>query len=97
MLVDDLNDGFYKIRLRAKGPWVPVRLWTEDGERDPETWELLSDQKLAGEWAPRTDSARQFRINPWRFVNRLTPITKEEYQWLLILRTIPSRPASQKR
>lgn len=28
------------------GPWVPARIWLVDGERDPETGELLSDQEL---------------------------------------------------
>jgi hypothetical protein len=95
--IDEIVEGYYKIRLRKASPWVPVHIWLEDGERDPETWELLSDQRWRAEWAPRTDSPRLFPADPFRFVNRAHPISKDEYQWLLILRTIPSRQQSQKR
>jgi hypothetical protein len=95
--IDEIAEGYYKIRLRKAGPWVPVHIWLEDGERDPETWELLSDQNWRAEWAPRTDSPRMFRADPFRFVNRAFPISKDEYQWLLILRTMPSRQQSQRR
>jgi hypothetical protein len=94
--IDEIVEGYYKIRLRKAGPWVPVHIWLEDGERDPETWELLSDQNWRAEWAPRTDSPRMFKADPFRFVNRAFPIPKDEFQWLLILRTIPSRPRLQK-
>jgi len=97
VLIDEPAEGYFQIRLRAKGPWVPVRVWLEDGERDPETWELQSDQRWLGEWAPRTDSARFFPINPMALLNRLHPISKDDFQWLLILRTMPSRQRSQKR
>lgn len=99
MLIDEPVEGYFRIRLRAKGPWVPVRVWLEDGDRDPETWELLSDQRWKGEWAPRTDSTRFFPIDPMRFLNRLHPISKDDFQWLLILRSIPARspPKSRKR
>ncbi len=42
------SPGFYKARLVRGGPWVPVKTWYEDGDRDPETGELLSDQILRG-------------------------------------------------
>jgi hypothetical protein len=59
--IDDvLPEGYYKVRQRAKGPWIPIHIWLEDGERDPETWELLSDQNWKAEWAPRTDTPRLF-------------------------------------
>ena len=86
--LDWLNPGFYKVRLRAAGPWVPIRVWFEDGERDPETWELLSDQTLAAEWWPRTDNTASFNINPRRFFNRAHPIDRSEFQWLIALRQI---------
>jgi hypothetical protein len=102
VLIDEPAEGYFQIRLRKAGPWVPVRVWLEDGERDPETWELLSDQRWLGEWAPRTDSARFYPINPMAFLNRLHPISKDDFQWLLILRTFPptlrtSRRGSRKR
>lgn len=98
MQVDEpLPEGYYKVRLRAKGPWVPIHIWLEDGDRDPETWELESDQIWKAEWAPRTDSAKLFPINPFQFINRARRISKDEFQWLLTLRTIAFRPASRKR
>jgi hypothetical protein len=38
-----LTPGFFRVRLVRGGPFVPARLWVEDGERDPDTGELLSD------------------------------------------------------
>lgn len=98
MQIDEvLPEGYYKVRGRAKGPWIPIHIWLEDGERDPETWELLSDQKWKAEWAPRTDTPQLFTISPFQFINRARRISKDEFQWLLILKTIPSRQRSPKR
>lgn len=98
MLIDEiLPEGYYKIRRRAKGPWIPIHIWLEDGERDPDTWELQSDQKWRAEWAPRLDQPRLYPADPFRFINRARPIEKDEFEWLLILRTIPSRQQSRGR
>jgi hypothetical protein len=94
VLLDEPAEGFYQLRLRKKGPWVPVHVWLEDGERDPETWELLSDQVWKAEWAPRSDNPKLFPIDPMRLLNRLHPISEDEYQWLLILKSMPSLPRS---
>lgn len=85
---DWLDPGFYKIRARPFGHWIPIEIWFEDGERDPQTWELLSDQKLRAEWYPRTDSAQPYSVNPRRFFNRAHPIDRSEFEWLLTLRKI---------
>lgn len=87
--VDWLDEGYYKVRLHGGGPWVPCYVTLEDGERDPDTWELLSDQWLSAIWHPRTDSPEAFPIDPRRLFNRATRISREEYQWLISLRTIP--------
>jgi hypothetical protein len=92
-----LPEGYYKVRARKAGPWIPIRIWLEDGDRDPETWELESDQIWKAEWAPRTDSPRLFPVDPFQFINRARRISKDEFQWLLTLRTIPSRQPSRKR
>lgn len=45
----DLNDprpGHYRRRLVKGGPMVPARIWIIDGDRDPDTGELTSDQKV---------------------------------------------------
>lgn len=96
MQVDEIAEGYYKVRSRRAGPWIPIHIWLEDGDRDPDTWELESDQTWRAEWAPRTDTPRLFPVNPFQFVNRAHPITKDEFQWLLILKTIASRPKSRR-
>lgn len=83
-----LEPGYYKIRLRAKGPWVPIEIEIEDGERDPDTWELLSDQKLRAVWYPRTDSMAGFSVPAKRFLGRAFPITRSEFLWLMSIKTI---------
>jgi len=92
--VDEIAEGYFKVRSRKAGPWIPIHIWLEDGERDPETWELLSDQNWRAEWAPRMDTPRLFPVNPFGFINRAHPISKDDFQWLLMLRTIASRPQS---
>lgn len=88
MQLDWLDPGFYKIRARAGGHWIPLEVWFEDGDRDPETWELLSDQILRAEWYPRTDSIQAYNVNPRRFFNRAHLIDRSEFEWLLALRKI---------
>lgn len=95
--IDEPRSGLFKLRTRGFGPWAPVRVWVEDGMRDPETWDLLSDQTYRAEWAPRTDSDRFYPLNYWRVMNRLQPITKEEFEWLLILRRLPFQSQLPKR
>lgn len=85
---DWLEPGFYKVRARGGGPWIPIEVTLEDGERDPDTWELLSDQKLRAEWWPQTNTTRSFNVDPRRFFNRAFPIDRREFQWLLTLRQI---------
>jgi hypothetical protein len=83
-----LDPGYYKVRLHGGGPWVPIEVTMQDGERDPETWELLSDQYLAAEWYPQTNSTRCYRIDPRRLFGRAFPIDRSEFEWLLTLRKI---------
>lgn len=83
-----LDPGFYKVRLHAAGPWVPIEVTMQDGERDPETWELLSDQWLAAEWYPQTNSTRAYHIDPRRLFGRAFPIDRSEFEWLIKLREI---------
>ena len=95
--VDEPREGLFKVRLRGHGPWVPVRVWLEDGERCPETWELLSDQYYRAEWWPRTDQTVPYPAPYQSLINRLRPIDKDEFEWLLTLRTIPCLAKSPKR
>lgn len=85
---DWLEPGYYKVRAYSGGPWVPIEVTLQDGERDPDTWELLSDQTLRAEWWPQTNSTRGFAVSPQRFFSRAFPIDRREFQWLLTLRQI---------
>lgn len=93
--LDWLDAGYYKVRIVGGGPWVPIEVFLEDGDRNPETWELESDQWLSAEWFPRTDSDKAYSVNPTFLFNRARPITKEEFQWLKALRTIPRKSRLQ--
>lgn len=87
MKTQDPEPGLYKTRIRRGGPWAPVRVWWEDGERD-ELGHLMSDQILRGEWAPLTNQERWFPINVWTQWDFLWPIEKEEFEWLIVLKTL---------
>jgi len=78
--------GYYKTRVVRNGLWVPVKVWYQDGDRDPETDELLSDQILRVQWAPLTKSSEWFEVtNPERWLY-LRPIEEDEFRWLKILK-----------
>lgn len=85
---DWLEPGYYKVRSFPAGPWVPIEVTLQDGDRDPDTWELLSDQTLRAEWWPQTNSTRGFPVPPQRFFSRAFPIDRREFEWLLTLRQI---------
>ncbi len=93
--LDWLEPGFYKVRLTSGGPWVPIEIFLEDGDRDPDTWELESDQYLTAEWFPSTDSTTGHSVNPKSLFNRARPITQDEFKWLKALRTIPRKSRAQ--
>lgn len=71
--------GFYRTRLVKRGPWVPVKIFLLDGERDAETGELLSDQKLV------VRCGDQMKDWTWALERQpfLQPITRAEYDFLL--------------
>lgn len=89
--------GFYAVRRFrygewARGPFVPARIWIEPGEIDPETGELLSDERLCAEIDGKP-------ADPWRTWTWLArrPIPLSEFEWLkalspLLPTTIPNRP-----
>lgn len=95
---DEPHQGYYATRRFqygqwVKGPFVPARIWWETGDLDPETGELLSDERLRGEIDGQL-------INPWRAWTWLArrPITEEEWLWLramspLVAKKIPARKA----
>lgn len=88
--------GFFKVRRFPYGQWrdgpyVPARTWWEPSEIDPETGELIADERLRGEIDGR-------EVDPWDnwiWISR-RPITEEEFRWLkalspLLPTKIPSR------
>jgi hypothetical protein len=93
---DQPQAGFYAVRrfrygAWVKGPWVPARIWIEPGEIDPETGELLSDERFRAEIDGKP-------ADPWRSWTWLArkPIPQSEYEWLkalspLLPTKIPSR------
>lgn len=86
--INDPQPGFYKKRLWARGPWAPVRLWLEDGERD-ELGRLMSDQILRCEWNPNLhDPLAFYPIDPIEEWTWLWPIKEDEYEWLIVLKTL---------
>lgn len=77
--------GFFAVRRFrygewTKGPFVPARIWWEDGEIDPETGELLSDERLRAEIDGKP-------ADPWRSWTWLArrPIPLSEWEWLKAL------------
>lgn len=103
---DGIATGFYKVRKWFKyrdervhwsrNRWVPARIWIEPGEIDPETGELLSDERFRLE----IDGVRR---NPWQWMGtayrwefvQSNPISEEEYEWLTAISPLlPTRPTN---
>lgn len=91
------HQGFYKVRRFPygkwpKGPFVPVRIWWEPGEIDPETGELASDEICRAEVDGRP-------INPWSAWPWLAkrPIPESEWTWLKALSPLLPTEIPQKR
>jgi len=80
------EEGYYRVKYR--GQWQPMRVWLEDGDRDPETGELMSDQIWRGEWNPTNDPNAFYLIDPFDFLSYSKPCDKEEFQWLIILKQL---------
>lgn len=87
------QQGFYAVRKFSygawvKGPMVPARVWWEPGEIDPDTGELLSDERCCAEVDGKP-------VNPWRTWSWIArrPIPETEWRWLRAQSPLlPSRP-----
>lgn len=82
---NDPQQGFFAVRKFrygqwVKGPMVPARVWWEPGEIDPETGELLTDERCLAEVDGKP-------VNPWRSWTWIAkrPISLSEWQWLKAL------------
>ena len=84
-----IEEGYYKTRAYRDGPWIPIRVWLEDGERDTETGELLSDQTWKAEQNNSDDPYLWEPTNPFHEKNIYwRKITKEEFKWITTLKTL---------
>lgn len=93
---DEPHAGFFAVRKFRYGEWpqspfVPARIWWEPGEIDPETGELLTDERLCAE-------VDGHPIDPWSKWTWLArrPISESEWLWLkalspLLPKAIPRR------
>jgi hypothetical protein len=86
----DIQEGYYRTRAYKNGPWLPVRVWLEDGERCTETNELLSDQTVKAEInRSESDQFAWTPINPFDENNIYwKEITKEQFTWITQLKTL---------
>jgi hypothetical protein len=85
---DEPQPGFYAVRKFrygewARGPYVPARIWIEPGEIDPETGELLSDERYRAEidgkpadpWRVWTWLAkRPIPLSEWEYLKAMSPL-----------------------
>lgn len=89
--------GYYKRKLIRGGVWVAVRIWLEDGDRDAETGELMSDQVLRCE----VNGERRDAFAEWSYAAG-NPVTEAEYRYLLAMaahavKHAPDHPAADPR
>lgn len=90
---DEPQAGFYSVRKFRYGDWptgprVPARIWWEPGEIDPETGELLTDERLLGE----VDGKPINPWNQWTWIAR-NPIPETDWKWLKALSPLlPTKP-----
>lgn len=84
----DLQEGYYRTRAYKNGPWVPIRVWLQDGERDVQG-NLISDQRWMAEENRSKDPFLWKHINPFQPNNVYwQPITEDEFQWIIALNTL---------
>ncbi len=86
----DLNDpqpGHYKRRLCRGGPWVPAMIWWIYGDRDEETGELISDDRLVCQVG---DEMRD-PYAEWTWLLG-QPITEDEHRKLTLASRAPGAP-----
>ena len=90
MIEFEIKAGLYKTRSYKNGPWIPVKVWLEDGERCPDTNELISDQTFKAEINEDEKSPFNWHeVEPFQEDNVYwKPITKEEFKWIILLKTM---------
>lgn len=84
---DNPLPGFYQTRAVRNGPWLPAIIWTEPGDVDPETGELMSDDVLCCMINGR-------RVDPYERWTWLAghPISADQYFALLGQSSAPGAP-----
>lgn len=78
---DEPQEGCFKRRMVKGGPWVPVRIWWHEGERD-EAGDLLEDEgfRCLVKGRPESPYDAWVRLLPSPF-----EISEDEYHYLLRL------------
>lgn len=69
--------GYYKARLKERGPFFPVLVFWEYGDRDEGTGELMSDDLL------RAVAGENIEIDPYDKGPWLKPISGAEYRAMM--------------
>lgn len=76
--MNDPQEGFYKCKMVKGGPWVPVKIWMQDGSRNPDTNDLESDQFLRA--MRNGQDISPFDIWTWCAEH---PITEQRYLYMI--------------
>ena len=92
------QSGYYAVRkfdyhVWRTGPFLPARVWWEPGQTDPDTGELLGDERCRAEIDGK-------EVNPWTTWTWLArrPITETEWKWLSAMSPLlPSKPPRRSR
>lgn len=78
-VMDCPREGFFKIRSRRAGPWIPVRFFREL-PLDPDTGEILDRwPRLAAERDETIVDEFEELLDLWPYVRE---ITQGEYRWI---------------
>jgi len=92
---NDLLPGYYKTRLHARGPHVPIKVWQERGEfcRIREG-KLFSHMVLRCRWWPKLDSDLYEEIDPFEERNYFTrcmffeDIDEDEFDLMMTIKEL---------
>ena len=73
---DEIQCGWFRCRLVKGGPFVPARIWLQQ-DIDPETGELIDDERLCCDVNGRMVDAQEY----WSRLCK-NPIPQHEWQYL---------------
>lgn len=89
MLINQPEPGFYKKRIRKRGPWAPVKVrWKVKPRLLVSKRERTIPGVLECVWAPATNKVKWHTLDLDRAWLTLHPITKDEFEWLIALKSL---------